>query len=303
MPRLTFPDEGSRLAYRMTTANQPLLSAAGASVVVYSNSLGTVLADIQTVGGGAIGGSVFAIGADSLLPLFLGPNDGADTLYVRVDGGAAFAVYARADDRIDANSTLIATKADAAATTASLATKISTSDANAAYQPLPTGTPTVGQVPTVSTASPLALVWGAAGGVARAARAFRSAALSVANATLTAIPLDAESFDSDALHDNATNNSRIVLNKVGVWLVQGQISYGGSTTGQRQARISVNGVQNAYQNLPSGAGQNPVQVSTVVRATVVTDYAELSAFQDSGAANNLGTGTAETWFAATYLGT
>lgn len=93
MARLVGPTSGPQLAYQIRTDNA--LSTAGTlTATVYSDAGGTVLADILTVGGAPIAGSVLTIGSDSTLPLFQFP-DGADTVYVSVNGGPLAAVYAR----------------------------------------------------------------------------------------------------------------------------------------------------------------------------------------------------------------
>lgn len=101
MARLIFPDEGSRLAYRMTGAGKPLLSAATGTVTIYADAAGVVLADIQLTTGEAVPTSTLTVTDASQLPLFLGP-DGADTVWASVDGGPLAPVYARSDDRLDA---------------------------------------------------------------------------------------------------------------------------------------------------------------------------------------------------------
>lgn len=93
MARLVGPVSGPQLAYQIRTDNA--LSTAGTlTATVYSDAAGTVLADILTVGGAPITGSVLTIGSDSLLPVFQFP-DGADTVYVSVNGGPVTAVYAK----------------------------------------------------------------------------------------------------------------------------------------------------------------------------------------------------------------
>lgn len=101
MARLIFPDEGSRLTYRMVGSGKPFLSAAGGTARIYADAAGSTLADIQTVQGVTIQGSTLTVTAASQLPLFKGP-DGADTVWASVDGGPLAPVYARADDRLDA---------------------------------------------------------------------------------------------------------------------------------------------------------------------------------------------------------
>lgn len=105
MARMVFPDD--RFVYRV--AGTALTLAPAATAVFYTDSAGTVLADIRTYDGtttpGAVlAGSAVAVDAYSRLPLFWGP-DGVDALYVRVTGGPVTAVYARTDDRLDALTT------------------------------------------------------------------------------------------------------------------------------------------------------------------------------------------------------
>lgn len=98
MARLMFPDEGSRLVYRVDGA--VLGSAANLAVTLYSDAAGAALADLRTEAGAVVPGSALLVDATSRLPIFQGP-DGVDTLYARVSGGPVSPVYARSDDRID----------------------------------------------------------------------------------------------------------------------------------------------------------------------------------------------------------
>lgn len=110
MARLIFPDEGSRLVYRVSSVG--LASAAASTAVIYSDAAGTVLADLRAYDGsatpaGAIAGSTLTTDAYSRLPLFWGP-DSVDTVYAVISGGPVVPVYARTDDRLDALTTNVA---------------------------------------------------------------------------------------------------------------------------------------------------------------------------------------------------
>jgi 7-cyano-7-deazaguanine synthase in queuosine biosynthesis len=107
MARLLGPDPNSRFVYRIVGSGYR--NSVGASGVVYSDSAGTVLADVaaydpgnSSTPGSAINGSVVTVGTDGLLPLFWFPADGTDTLYVTVAGGELTAINAGLDARIDA---------------------------------------------------------------------------------------------------------------------------------------------------------------------------------------------------------
>lgn len=96
MARLVGPDDGSRLAYQIRSDNA-LGTAAGLTAVYYADEAATTLADIVTYpAGDPITGSAMTVAATSLLPLFQFP-DGVDTIYVKVNGGPATAIYARVE--------------------------------------------------------------------------------------------------------------------------------------------------------------------------------------------------------------
>lgn len=104
MSRLLFPDEGSRLAYRVS--GTPLRSVANSPVTVYTDDAGTVLADIReydgtNVPGPVIAGSVVTTDAYSRLPLFWGPEQSVKTLYAIIYGGPVSPVSSRFQPQVD----------------------------------------------------------------------------------------------------------------------------------------------------------------------------------------------------------
>lgn len=103
--RLLFPDEGSRLAYRVY--RKDLRAVADSTATLYTDAAGTILADIRSYDGTqtpgpVIAGSVVTVDAYSRLPLFWGPDGAVDTLYAVIYGGPPAPVIARFDERIDA---------------------------------------------------------------------------------------------------------------------------------------------------------------------------------------------------------
>lgn len=94
MARLVGPVAGPQLGYQIRGDNV-LATAGGLTATVYADAAGTQLANILTYPGGvAIPGSVVTLASNSLLPLFQYP-DGADTVYVSVNGGTTVPVYAK----------------------------------------------------------------------------------------------------------------------------------------------------------------------------------------------------------------
>jgi len=107
MTRLIGPDEASRFVYRVVV-NGAVFAETLSSVTFFTNSGLTVLANILNIDGSPVPGSVLTTDSSGMLPLFQFP-DGVDTIYASVDGGPAWPVYARTDDRLDALNTAVST--------------------------------------------------------------------------------------------------------------------------------------------------------------------------------------------------
>ncbi len=107
MARLIGPDESSRKVETIDSLSRAFRSKAGRPATFYTDAAATQLANVLTYpAGAAIAGSTATIDTHSMLPLIQFP-DGVDTLYVVVDSGPAWPVYARTDDRIDGLGTQI----------------------------------------------------------------------------------------------------------------------------------------------------------------------------------------------------
>lgn len=141
----------------------------------------------------------------------------------------------------------------------------------------------------------------------RGVRAYRATtAVTATSGTPKVIDLNAETWDTNSLHDNTTNSSRLLLDTVGWWDVRGQVAwFATDVDGRRQARILLNGTLQCYvQQVPDAAKTSApsIQVSATVRATAVTDYVQLEGFQDSGSNLDIGSGENATWLEATFRG-
>lgn len=123
-------------------------------------------------------------------------------------------------------------------------------------------------------------------------RASTSTSQSVSNNTVTALPLAAESFDSDpngAMHDTVTNNTRITIRTAGVYHCGAQATPAANTTGFRQSYIRVNGGSTiAFDTrMASTAGGAGSEVSLYCAYSfAANDYIELVVQQASGGALN-----------------
>lgn len=123
------------------------------------------------------------------------------------------------------------------------------------------------------------------------ARVFNSAAISVANATDTALTFNSEQYDNDpngAIHDTGSNTSRLTCRTAGFYLVGGCVEFAANATGFRQVSLRVNGATPiAIQTTLSLGGADATRLTVhAVYSFFATDYVELMAYQNSTGALN-----------------
>ena len=123
---------------------------------------------------------------------------------------------------------------------------------------------------------------------------------SIATATHTKINFSSEEYDTDTIHDNATNNTRLTV-PTGVTYVRftAHGRYGADGTPANSGRsislykngVSLDGISDwaSIDTYDLGEGMN---FSSPVLAVVATDYFELNAWQNSGGALTL----SDIWF-------
>lgn len=123
----------------------------------------------------------------------------------------------------------------------------------------------------------------------------KSANQSIANNTLTLITWDVEVYDTDTMHDNVTNNSRLICKTAGYYAITGAVQFSTNGTGNRITQIR----QNAAGSSTGGTllydltySANSGNATTVVIpgftvALAVNDYIEAFGQQTSGGALNV----------------
>lgn len=117
-----------------------------------------------------------------------------------------------------------------------------------------------------------------------AAHAYATSAQTLPHATVTAITLDAENFDTDSFHDNATNNTRFTIPSDGAYDIAGQVAFSstGSSGSTRIARIRLNGTDTLVDTAYAGTTDG-VRVPVATKESLTAgDYIELVAYQTSG---------------------
>ncbi|KKK93004.1 hypothetical protein LCGC14_2697240 [marine sediment metagenome] len=134
---------------------------------------------------------------------------------------------------------------------------------------------------------------GGGGGYTEGARVYNSANISIPNSTVIALTFDSERYDTDTIHDPATNPSRLTCKTAGKYIISGCIAFAANNNGSlRQISIRVNGTTTlATQRLISatndvGTIEWMQEVSTIYELAI-DEYVELTAYQDSTVALNV----------------
>ena len=124
-----------------------------------------------------------------------------------------------------------------------------------------------------------------AGGSDISARAYHSITQSIANATDVILNLNSERWDTDDIHDNVTNNSRLTCKTAGVYIITANVGFLANSTGIRLFSIRLNGTTDLGWSFVD-TNQNSDQIVSVatVYELAVNDYIEIKVHQTSGGA-------------------
>jgi hypothetical protein len=176
-------------------------------------------------------------------------------------------------------------------------------------------------VPTVGQATPgsyiTAAFWNAQVGAIgnwivnppRFSAYLASTSFKCADATFTPVILDTEVEDTEGGHSTTTNSQRYTAQVAGLYLVTGQVAFLANATGQRAAKLTVNGTTDVLGSEQLLTGQtanivNTVSVNPSYVRLAVGDYVYMQAFQNSGTSGGLAlnsVGAAQTQLACLWV--
>jgi hypothetical protein len=121
-----------------------------------------------------------------------------------------------------------------------------------------------------------------------ACRVYHNATQTVATSTRTALAFNTERYDTAAMHDTATNNSRITFPVAGLYLITGHVEWAlnADPDGLRQLEIRANGSDSQILAI-QGSVFNPASTTleqsiSTVHKFAAAEYVQLTAFQNSG---------------------
>lgn len=138
----------------------------------------------------------------------------------------------------------------------------------------------------------------------------KSTTQSLNNATLTLITWDQEVYDTDAMHDTVTNNSRLICQTAGYYAITGTLSFAINGTGTRGIQIRKNAAGSStggtlLYDLTWAAiagSQTTVVVPVFTVALVAADYIEMFGNQSSGGALNVTSGSNNSFLSMNLAG-
>jgi len=127
-------------------------------------------------------------------------------------------------------------------------------------------------------------------GFDKSARVYNDAQIPIPDAAWTAVPFNSELWDTDNIHDNVTNNSRLTCKTAGKYQVVGQVCFLANATGIRNSRILANGTTVfAVNTCPKRSDNFWYAIVVTIVDLDVDDYVELQVYQNSGDDLNLAT--------------
>ena len=141
-------------------------------------------------------------------------------------------------------------------------------------------------------------------------KVYKTANQSIANSAWACLTWNAEAFDSDTMHDNATSNSRITFTTAGTYQITYNALWANNSTGLRNHTIEKNGtttqgsgttIIEPFAISPVAATHSGASIS-VMASFVAGDWIQAFAWQNSGGALNLaGVTEAHSSFSARWV--
>lgn len=128
---------------------------------------------------------------------------------------------------------------------------------------------------------------------------YNNATQSISSGAFAALTFNSEDIDDGGLHSTVSNTSRITIptGMGGIYLIGGATFFAANATGIRQIQVLKNGVTIVgTRGLTAGfsvGGVGPALHTQALVSLAAADYVELSVFQDSGGALNVGNAARE----------
>ncbi len=132
-------------------------------------------------------------------------------------------------------------------------------------------------------------------------RVKQTSGASIGDASGTILAFDAEDFDTDGMHDNATNNSRITINTAGVYLVIASVRYTTGVSDDTRISILKNGGNVGIDERGPNNSRSGQQVMGYYDLAAA-DYLEAQVYQNNSANTARTIDTPYTFLSAAWIG-
>lgn len=144
----------------------------------------------------------------------------------------------------------------------------------------------------------------------RGAMAYKAGTQTVTTGAIGALGLDTEEYDTDAIHDNATNNSRMTIptGMGGKWLFTGSAyAASGLTTAASSIFLRIDGTTDVRGGAQGGIASNAINQAIVTAALSLSaaQYVDLCFYNGTAGTVTIGHASAagiQTTLSATFLG-
>jgi hypothetical protein len=141
--------------------------------------------------------------------------------------------------------------------------------------------------------------------------AYRSTTMTLSQATWEVVNLNAEQYDSGAMHDNATNNTRVTATETGIYVAKCSVrfetgtasTYRGVQVRKNAAGSDLSGTRIAIKLEPAlGGGEPSIFGFSVDVPMTAGDYLELFARQATGSGTlDIGGGAEYTYLSVRWI--
>jgi len=143
--------------------------------------------------------------------------------------------------------------------------------------------------PTAQSGAPPPYAFGCPAGRPPEVLAYNNTTQSIAHNTATAMAMNAERMDSDALHDNVTTNSQLKVPVPGLYQITGSVEFAANATGIRTTELMLQGSVVLARDIRAAmaSGVTAVNINRLYRLNW-GHYIEVRVTQTSGGALNIG---------------
>lgn len=124
------------------------------------------------------------------------------------------------------------------------------------------------------------------GGYTEGARVYHGVNQSIPDSTYTILAFNSERYDTDVIHDNVTNNSRLTCKTAGKYVIMAGLAFYQNATGYRHISIYLSGTTTiaVLRIINLGPGVAPIFTVGTIYYLAVNSYVEVRVFQNSGGA-------------------